>query len=512
MKKISSLLVVFATILLGVFLFSNFAGALSYINGGDGSVWQPESISSPEPVEDSSSEPGESSNNSVVEDELVVAPDDFGPLGDGDFMDIDGHEYKESIEYLFSLGVVKGYGNGKFMPDQSVSRAELLKMIFESLDRGDELRGGGCFIDVQTEWFAPYVCLAKNEEVVNGYDDGKFRPNQGVNMVEALKIAVEAFGLNVGAEIEGEWFEKYRNFSHVNNIFSRYSYLPGKSANRGEVAFMLQQMLKIKNGVTLASILRDPRSSGCGKKRPFVAPTKFMIDGVEREVIFSLPANYDSNTPYSLVFAFHGRTSPNYEVKQYYKIENASKGQAIFVYPAGVKRGSSFTWSNGGDSAGALRDYQLFDEMYEEYLSSYCINEDEVFVAGHSLGGWFSNSLACARGDKIRAVASLGGSISSSECSGPVAVMQWHNPNDRLASFSSGVVAKNAFLKQNECSSQSEVVYPFWGNCVEYSACEEDSPVVWCPHTEDYDGGGNYYPHNWPKAAGEEMWKFFEKL
>jgi len=46
----------------------------------------------------------------------------------------------------------------------------------------------------------------------------------------------------------------------------------------------------------------------------------------------------------------------------------------------------------------------LFDQVLEEFKNNYCINTDQVFVVGHSLGAWFSNSLSCARGDIIRGV------------------------------------------------------------------------------------------------------------
>ena len=70
---------------------------------------------------------------------------------------------------------------------------------------------------------------------------------------------------------------------------------------------------------------------------------------------------------------------------------------------------------------------------------------------GHSLGAWFANTLACARGDVIRAVGSVGGSVTANECSGPTAAMIMHNPNDRLSAFSAGEYARDISLAQNGC-------------------------------------------------------------
>lgn len=428
------------------------------------------------------------------------------------FSDVDGYLYKESIERLFKMDIVNGYEDGSFKPFNSVNRAEMLKMVFLALDEEAGEYDGGCFSDVSDEWFAPYVCKAKDLGIVKGYEDGSFKPAQKANMVETLKIVFEAFGFPLDDLKEGEnWYVPYMNFAHENNIFSKYNYFSSRNSQRGEVAFLVDKSIDIDlNGVS--EVGRFSNSAGCGKIKPSVTPSSFSVGGVERSAIVVVPSSYDYNKPLSLIFAFHGRTNANTRVRGYYGIEKAAKDNAIVVYPAGLKNGSSFSWSDGGDTGGELRDYEFFDVMFEEISSNYCVNLDEVYAMGHSLGGWFTNSLACARGDVLRGVASLGGSRSNSACRGPVAVMQWHNPNDRLASFSSGVVARDQFLEQNKCSSDFVSVEPSSGNCVEYQGCSEGASVVWCPHTSDYDSRGVYYPHNWPRGTGEKMWKFLDGL
>jgi hypothetical protein len=48
-----------------------------------------------------------------------------------------------------------------------------------------------------------------------------------------------------------------------------------------------------------------------------------------------------------LIFAFHGRTNPNTQVRTYYDIEEASRGNAIIIYPLGLpEEGPSRGWSN----------------------------------------------------------------------------------------------------------------------------------------------------------------------
>lgn len=429
------------------------------------------------------------------------------------FSDIDESEYRESIEFLQEQGVLQGYGDGSFKPEASINRAELVKVVFAALDI-DTTGEGGCFPDVQQEWFAPYICHAKDLGIVQGYPDGYYHPEREVNMVESLKIAVEAFGLSHEEAEEGEqWYEPYMEFTHTNNIFSKYSYFPDRSARREEVAYSVHQMLRIFSGVEELATERDVRSAGCGSAQPTVAPDTFIVDGTSRSAIVVIPESYNPEEPVPLLFAFHGRTNANTQVRSYYRLEQAGEDEAIFVYPAGLSNGSSFNWADGGDSADELRDYEFFDVMYEELTTKYCVNVDEVYAAGHSLGGWFTNSLACARGDVLRGVATLGGARSTGTCTGPTAVMQWHNPDDNLAPYSTGVAARDDYLGQNQCSSVSIPTEPSWGNCVEYIDCLEDAPTLWCPHDIDTDEySGEWYPHTWPKNAGGEMWSFLRNL
>jgi polyhydroxybutyrate depolymerase len=428
------------------------------------------------------------------------------------FDDIEGHDYEESILYLYERGIVEGYDTGDFVPDASVNRAETLKMTYAAL--GLVENGDHCFTDVTDEWFAPFVCHAKDLGIVHGYDDNTYLPAQEVNMVEAFKILNEAFEMPIRELKDDEdWFQPYLDFMHKNNFTSKYNIYPWRSATRGEMAFWIHQFLLIQDGELDVATVRDAGSEACGHSAPSTVKTEYTVDGQLRTAIVDLPSGYDPNSAYSLIVAFHGRTNSNEDVRGYYKLDDFVGDEAIIVYPAGIWNGSSFSWSNSGDSSDDLRDYDFFDQIVDEMTSSYCVNEDEIYALGHSLGAWFSNSLACARGNVLRAVGTLGGSRSESICTGPSAVMQWHNPNDRLAPFYTGQTARDYYLEQNFCSAEYVEVEPTWPHCVEYQGCMDVATTVWCPHTNDHaDYSGEYYPHNWPSDTAKEMWAFFESL
>ena len=236
------------------------------------------------------------------------------------------------------------------------------------------------------------------------------------------------------------------------------------------------------------------------------------MGGLIRSFITVVPETYRRNTPHKLVFAFHGRTSPNEEVRRYYDLEPHA-ADTIFIYPSGLSQGDgTFTWSDPGDPADALRDYAFFDAMLGLHAQYYCIDLDEVYAVGHSLGAYFANALGCARGSQIRGVATLGGSIVAEDCVAPTAAMVLHNPSDRLVSIDLGVEVANHFLRQNGLTGEPTATEPRSLNCERYGGAGERHPVVWCPHTQDYGYGGRYYPHNWPGATGQAVMTFFESL
>lgn len=110
------------------------------------------------------------------------------------FTDIANSPYRGAIERLGADGIINGYADSTFRPQEPINRAELLKILVGS--NGVQLSAGGyhdCFSDVKTEWFAPYICYAKEKQWIQGYADGSFKPGQTVNMAEAIKMIIQSY-------------------------------------------------------------------------------------------------------------------------------------------------------------------------------------------------------------------------------------------------------------------------------------------------------------------------------
>ncbi|MBD3328400.1 hypothetical protein GF340_03790, partial [Candidatus Peregrinibacteria bacterium] len=80
--------------------------------------------------------------------------------------DIAGHPFEDEINALVDLEIIDGYPDGTFKPDNPINRAEFVKLMFSYVeDDGNDMRYD-CFDDVNREWFAIYVCTAKFTNII----------------------------------------------------------------------------------------------------------------------------------------------------------------------------------------------------------------------------------------------------------------------------------------------------------------------------------------------------------
>ena len=158
------------------------------------------------------------------------------------------HPNHTAISYISSHSIVSGYPDGTFRPSSPINRAEFTKIIVgATTEDHSTIKGSNCFPDVEDEWFAKYVCTAKDKNIIGGYPDGTFKPADNVNFAEAAKIVVEAFELiDEGGKEDGKkgeaWYGQYvLALQNVNAIPLSIDSLD-KKITRGEMAEMIYRL------------------------------------------------------------------------------------------------------------------------------------------------------------------------------------------------------------------------------------------------------------------------------
>ena len=106
--------------------------------------------------------------------------------------------YSEAVTVMSALGLLKGYEDGTFGPDKTITRAEFAAVVVRMLGMEDAAAGAATatnFADVPaTHWAAGYVKIANQKEIIAGYGDGNFGPDAEVTYEQAIKMLVCALG------------------------------------------------------------------------------------------------------------------------------------------------------------------------------------------------------------------------------------------------------------------------------------------------------------------------------
>lgn len=114
------------------------------------------------------------------------------------------------------------------------------------------------FRDVSiNEWFAPYVELAYRYGIIEGYPDGTFRPQNTINFAEALKIILLTNDVDTRRirfnetpllyVKKGDWFARYFGYAHNKNLINREKfYHPAQAITRGEFAEIVYRLKSIQ--------------------------------------------------------------------------------------------------------------------------------------------------------------------------------------------------------------------------------------------------------------------------
>ena len=89
---------------------------------------------------------------------------------------------------------IKGYGDNKFEPNKTITRAEVA-MIFARLSINKSTAGAPQFKDVKAgDWYKTAIDIIARQGVIKGYEDGTFRPNQPITRREFAAIAARYAG------------------------------------------------------------------------------------------------------------------------------------------------------------------------------------------------------------------------------------------------------------------------------------------------------------------------------
>ena len=117
-----------------------------------------------------------------------------------------GTPVADAVAKLVGYGVINGYEDGTFKPDNTITRAEFAAIItrFKGVEASSNATTG--FADLDNDesraWARPYVKAAADAGIINGFEDGTFRAGEPVTYEQAVKMIICAIGYEPVAKSE----------------------------------------------------------------------------------------------------------------------------------------------------------------------------------------------------------------------------------------------------------------------------------------------------------------------
>ncbi|MDG0791306.1 S-layer homology domain-containing protein [Cohnella ginsengisoli] len=119
---------------------------------------------------------------------MLVRAFGLAPAGSALFKDTQGHWAANAIAALNDLGIISGYGDGTFRPDQPISRAEIVVMLARLTNYVPATTSQ--FSDVESNWAADAIGAFAAAGIVSGKGEGKFAPASSATRAESVAILV----------------------------------------------------------------------------------------------------------------------------------------------------------------------------------------------------------------------------------------------------------------------------------------------------------------------------------
>ncbi len=170
------------------------------------------------------------------------------PTASTSFSDVATHWSRDSVASLEALGMLEIF-EGRFLPDTPITRAEFVALatsVFET-----EKTKSVSFSDVSpSHRFYSYILKAGESGLVGGYPDGTFKPENTLTRAEAVSIVNRALGISAEEDIFGQNYSRLARFSDIAGHWARYNIIVASNSGVGE--YILPKLgTEYKDGVYL---------------------------------------------------------------------------------------------------------------------------------------------------------------------------------------------------------------------------------------------------------------------
>jgi len=190
----------------------------------------------------------------------VVSSEPTPKIPSSVFKDIAGHWAQEYIEKLIKRGFINGYNDGTIKPNNSITRAEIVKILVSAAGYEPSGKKASSFADNNKipSWAMGYVITAAEKGIVKGYDGNEFRPSGLVTRAEMTVMIMRALGYEMtdknvlkfkDTNTIPSWAAGYISKAYEMKIVQGYTdneFKPNKVITRAEAFVIIEKCLSLK--------------------------------------------------------------------------------------------------------------------------------------------------------------------------------------------------------------------------------------------------------------------------
>lgn len=229
------------------------------------------------------------------------------------------------------------------------------------------------------------------------------------------------------------------------------------------------------------------------------------VGGTPRQVILDVPEVVRAGTPAPVLLDFHGFSHSGagvWNVSGFKAL--AARDGFITAYPEGRPitlrlRGQNREGAGWQmDAISGNRDVAFTAALLDQLERDYCVDRRRVYATGFSNGAYFSQLLACAKADRIAAVAPVSGGTLRVDCAParPVPILIQHGSADDLIPVDAARAARDRWRALDGCPADAQ---PDGPACQRWTPCRAGTTVAYCEEA---------YAHHWPPQATDRVWAF----
>ena len=185
----------------------------------------------------------------------VFGCDGTGDCPSKNFTDLGENQwYHDAVDYVVEHGIMTGTSATTFEPNTTLSRAMVAQILY-NLEGQPTVTGESTFTDSNTHWAAKAIAWAQKTGVVSGYGNNTFRPNQAVTREELAQMLYnyaeyKQYDLTASGDLTAfpdvskvsDWAETAMSWANGNQLINGFeddTLRPGGNSTRAQAASIL---------------------------------------------------------------------------------------------------------------------------------------------------------------------------------------------------------------------------------------------------------------------------------